>query len=285
MKMKKSGFFVLLTVLILLLCQCQKENESENYDANLDVARSSTLANSIFSNVYKVFHQAFYDTVLHSAGSKDICGANVMYLTYPGDSVVIRAVYPDWNLLCPDGIYRRGIINAWIKEPFTDSSGKAEFNFTNFATENNELTGDYEILYETDSNQKPLYKSVAKEVEISMFDSVNSMQWEAHQKVFWAEGSETPQDFSDDLFLYSGTNSGVSESGLPFSSEIVEPIKKDRLCTWLKGGSFIVRSPDLNVGEGMVYFTEDSCNDLFYMEFQGIQFYERFKYLYIQKPL
>ncbi len=277
--------FALLIVFVFTVgyWSCRESNEAFNYNDNLEAAGNNTLAFDIFTDVFKIVHQSFYDSVLIHTGTTEILDAAAEYYHYADDSIIIRVRYPNWNLLCSDGLYRRGLISVLLTESFSDTSGLAFVSFDGYATEDNVVNGKYRVERVVPSGSKPEFSTIASDIEIHMYDSVRTFTWAAAHDVLWDEGSESPRDFSDDVFLFSGTSQGESSTENNFSSEIIQDVHKNRICTWLREGSYRLSTPDLIATDGFVEFTADSCSDRFYMYFNDIMFYEKFLYLFREK--
>lgn len=281
--MKRIFLALLIALLAFGFWTCKNANEDFNYNDNLETAANNTLAFDIFTDVFKIIHQAFYDSVLHQTGTCEIMDAEANYYYFSEDSIVIKVRYPGFNLLCSDGLYRRGTIIAILTESFTDTSGKAAISFDKYAVEDNIITGAYTIDLKVPAGDKPEFMAVASDVNIQMYDTVRKFIWSADNSIIWDAGSETVQDFNDDVFLFSGTTNGISSTDNNYSSEIIQAISKNRICTWLREGSYAISTPDMIAREGLIEFMSDSCNDLFYMYFNEIMFYEKFLYLFREK--
>ncbi len=278
----KKIVYLLSVLFILSFFSCKNDNESYDYDQNISAAKNSIMTIDIFNDLFRILHQSFYDTILKNNGYMKIFGADMSYYEFPsGDSISIIVNYPDWDFLCPDGLYRRGDCIVRVYTPFSDTTGDAYIYFEGFAVEDNILSGDFTIKLEDDpANGNINYKATTGDISILRYESSGTVKWTYECTFVWTTGMDTPQDFTDDNFLVEGTATGISTYDIDFNMSITDGIVMDTSCIWFKGGNMDIITPDIKCNSGSVSFESDICSGLFEMNFDGIIFKEQFLFTY-----
>ncbi|MCF8227434.1 MAG: hypothetical protein K9G58_00725 [Bacteroidales bacterium] len=279
--MNKYSISILLIALLLLFA-CKDDNTSINLNPNLEAAKNNTLAEDIVHDIFAILHQAGYDSSLHANGSKEIFAATVMYQK-SNDSVSIRVFYPSWYVVCPDSLKRKGQITLHLSGDFGEPGTSGKVSFVNFGVSNIVLSGNLQFQNTTPNDSIPQYALSTGNMSFLLGDSSSSIQWQSEKNIVWYAGSDSPQDFSDDVFRLSGTSSGTSVGQKPFSSQTTSPLIKSKQCRWIHGGSLDFSTPGMECQQGeIVYYEGGSCHQQFDMYFEGTRFYEEFIKLYRQ---
>lgn len=279
--MMKPIKFLLAATLLFFLFSCEEDTQSTDYNANIATAKDVTLTEDIFRDVFGIIFQSGYDTALHASGQKEILGATVFYQAYE-DSVIINVHYPDWPLYCPDDLYRQGTFRLKLDEELYVDNAEGTLNFNAFAVQYMPVYGSMNIRnmgVNNDSLQK--FSVSYDQLEILTQDSVSFIKVSSDRQLVWKEGSDTPQNFSDDLLLIEGSASGKSADGIEFSTQIITPLGISDTCFYIYGGEYSISTPGLEIKEGAVkFFSEEECPSRFEMYFDSFRFYEEFLFLY-----
>ncbi len=280
--MNRLKILIVVILILSLFSGCEKKNESRDYRKNLYAAYSNTLAQDMFNDVFGVLFQAFYDTSLHNQGEKNIFGADVHYSVINPDTTIIHVDYPAWNQKCPDSLFRKNDYIAIVTNPFTDTSGIASIGFEGYAVENHWLSGEVQITAAINpENQKTSFSVRTEMIRIELYDTSGTISWQGDLSYLWEEGEASPQNFTDDVFLISGTTEGISYAGSAYTTSIIDEIVKTMSCHWFDGGSYHIYTPGLGTAAGSVVFDPDACNTMFDMVFDGIPFYQDILLIYL----
>ncbi len=277
----KKAYLLAFFMISTLFFSCKDENTSTDLNANLNAGRNNILAEDIIQDVFRILHQAGYDTALHQQGEKEIFSATVFYDTLH-DSTFIRVFYPGWNIVCPDSLKRKGQITLNMDGSFDESGSIGRISFINFAVQNILLEGSLSFENPGKLNDStPAFQLYTGGINFYLSDSVNNFKWESQQDISWINGSLTPQDFTDDVFHFTSDSKGYSEDDQFFTSNSISPLVKSSTCRWIHGGSCQFNTSGLEIKQGEIIFNDaDSCQSLFDMYFDGTRYYDSFENIY-----
>ncbi|MDZ7741272.1 MAG: hypothetical protein U5Q03_05865 [Bacteroidota bacterium] len=277
----KKAYLLAFLLISTFFFACKDENISTDLNPNLNAARNNTLAEDIIQDVFRILHQAGYDTALHQQGEKEIFAATVFYDTLQ-DSTFIRVFYPNWNVVCPDSLKRKGQITLNMDGSFDESGSSGKIRFISFAVQNILLEGSLSFENPGKLNDStPAFKLATSGIKFFLSDSLNTFTWESRQDISWVSGSATSQDFGDDIFHFTANSKGYSEDDQYFTSTSISPLVKSSTCRWIHGGSCQFSTSGLEVKQGEIVFRDaDSCQSHFDMYFDGTHYYDSFEKIY-----
>ena len=107
---------------------------------------------------------------------------------------------------------------------------------------------------------------------------INGVSLKTDLLMVWQEGSLTPEIHEDDLYLISGTASGVSSDGYIFSTAIQDPLYDYADCFWIARGINRITVPSAEFPSGDIdYITNDGCYNEFCFYFNDNLFYDIIK--------
>jgi hypothetical protein len=276
--------FKYLVLLILALATVSihscKETESSETDYNPNVLSSKDYirAEDAMYEVVNAFFKGVYDSVVIQDGYRYIDYCDVSYKPALN---VLEFGYGTTNRWCEDEKFRRGGFKASLSgEPFeegvvahivTDSLFVDDFLV--------EIVADIENLG-LNEQSKISYSLKIDSTDIFIPDTTKftGVSLSSDFIMTWDQGSSTPQAHEDDVFLVTGTASGISTNGYLFSVAIQDPLINMLDCYWISEGLTAITVPSGQVTSGDIdYVTEDGCFNQFYFYFDSSTFYDQIK--------
>ena len=272
---------VIILLLFLSVASCKKGSVETNYGPNLQVASDHVLLEQAYSGVFNLFYRVVSDSMLVLTGSRSVFSASC---TYTDDPVITYTIdYGPSLRLCPDHIKRKGSIVATLDRPFPEYGATATLIFDDYTFVDNpedtvSLAGENNIVNLGYSlNDMQSYEHVVLSNSIMVRDTLDTLQciWNANRFIELAEGSQTPDNFYDDLFTLIGESNGSATNGVVFSSTIIDSVGNYLDCRWLRKGTINLTTPGLDIKSGsIIYLGQDTCINRVKFLFNGNDFYE-----------
>jgi hypothetical protein len=115
-------------------------------------------------------------------------------------------------------------------------------------------------------------------IKLQDTNKINGVNIAADFNMVWHEGSLTPAIHEDDIYLISGTASGVSSDGYEFFVETQEPLLNYLDCSWISQGKNKITVPSGEYTSGDIdYITEDGCYNEMHFHFNDNLFFDYIK--------
>lgn len=212
---------------------CKKD--SSKTDSDVTYAEDENIAQSTFDDAANISDEAYISSSTSKSGSEtsDIIGPCA---TKTLDTIspihVLTIDFGTTNCLCGDGKYRRGKIIVTFTKKYLDTGSFKETTFNNYYVNDNKVEGTHKIT-NNGRNQAGHYTfSNVTDGRIIFADSTGTRSWTANRTREWIEGDNTPRLKRDDVYLITGTSSGVRRNSLSFSTEILTPVRLEIACKY-----------------------------------------------------
>lgn len=247
--MKTSILYILLLFTVLNF-SCKKSGEEVN--PSLSSAQNNAFAEAQFNDVSIMVDQALrLGSIVGMAGANSGgSGVNGPWgspcVSINKDTVsVLRTVDIDFgtvNCLCIDGRYRRGKVVAQFEGGFLEQGTMISISFQEYYVNDHRVMG-----LKTVTNMglnylsNPVYKvEVMGSVEKPIGGSYT---WNSIKYREWKEGSNTPLNPLDDVFVITGSSNGTNTDGTEYTITITKPLVKRIICRWFEGGALELLQP------------------------------------------
>jgi len=271
---------VFLPVLLILfsLFSCEEKSVEKDYNPVVLSSKDYVRAEDGIFEILDAFYKGIYDTnvINHSYGYIDAC--DVLYFT-AGDSM--RFSYGEVNRFCQDQKNRRGMFLAYFSGQVFEPGVTAHL-FTRDL-----FVDDFPVEAVIDIENMGLNGSDLTEYNMKVTSStfihpdtskVSSIHFTTDYVMEWAEGYLTPPIHEDDIYIVSGSSSGISSDNYSFSTVIQDPFSNYLDCCWIMFGTSQITVPGGDFTEGTVdYVLEDECNNLINFYVDGNLFYDIIK--------
>jgi len=273
--MKKIVFAILLLIPILWLSSCNEETSEIDYNPNVLSAKEYISAEDAILEIVNAFFKGIHDTLVieNNYGFVDYC--DVQY--FPSDNSM-RFSYGEVNRMCPDNKFRRGLFWASFSGPVFDEGITANLVTDSLFVDNLLVEANIDIKnLGLNSNSLPEYSLTVISSMTMLPDTakITGVSITTLYNMVWSQGSVTPAIHEDDIYLISGTATGISSKGTDFSVAITEPLLNYLDCFWISQGfsQFTVPSAEFPTGD-IDYILEDGCNNEIHFYFNDNLFYD-----------
>jgi hypothetical protein len=193
---------------------------------------------------------------------------------YPLDSFPKTMIINYGNgILCTDGHQRKGKIitvfsNKWCFDS-TKTNIDAEVILNDFYCDNIQHIANIAIGITENVEDGPEYTLQSSNSKL-IFETSESTLWSTERIIKWHSGYQTLTNKNDDVYLITGTTTGISRKEKGYSSTITEPLQYDNSCSngTLTKGIFEVVPQGLT--KRVVDFGNGNCDRLATVTIDGI---------------
>jgi len=241
----KSLLFMLMcsTLLFVFFNACKKEDTKNDNPEQVSSANNNAMAEAIFSETKTIGDQAStgsLSTFIPETQTTLLSSCATISLDTTSTPHKIIIYFGTTNCLCGDGNYRRGKINISFTGHYRDSATVITFTFDNYA-ENDNLVDNSTTKTITNKgrNSSGHYNyTIAVNAKIYPVNG-GSFTWISTRNNEWIAGYNTPFIWLDDVYLITGSSSGVGTNGKAYSMTISNsnPLRVQLNCAWITKGS------------------------------------------------
>lgn len=227
--MKRSALFA-VAVAALTFTACEKDNSLTEEDSITMTAEDAAVMEDV---VAELEEQIEYQVEFRSGGDENCPTISVT----PDDGSFPKMITIDFGDSCegPNGKVYTGQIIVEQSAPMGEAGATRSITFQNFSIDGVQVEGSKTLTNDGPNNQgQPTFTHQVSGLVLTFPDG-SSSSFDATWTRIWIEGYDTDM-WIDDVFAITGSASGVNRAGVPFSSEIVEPLIKKRICPWIVAG-------------------------------------------------
>ena len=276
--MKKLLKIIFLLLPILWLNSCQEQQTEIDYNPNVLSSKDYVRGEDAIIEIVNAFFKGVNDTLVINHGYGFIDACDVSYI--PADNEMIFR-FGDVDRLCQDNKYRRGLFTAnFSGQVFVEGTTanivtdslfvddllvEASISIHNLGLNSNNLT---EYALKVDSSLVMLPDSTKNHGIAIATDFLME----------WSEGYSTPAIHEDDIFLITGTATGLSTDSYEFTVSIQDPLEDYLDCFWISKGLSEITVPVAEFPTGDIdYILIDGCHNEMNFYFNGNLFYDFIK--------
>lgn len=162
------------------------------------------------------------------------------------------------NCLCKDGKYRRGKVLVSYTGRYRDAGTVITITFDDYFVNDNKIDGSKVITnMGLNGNGHPEF-SVSVQGTITFANNGGTRTWTSSRVREWIAGYNTAVR-SDDIYLITGTSSGMNKSGNQYTATITKAIRKELSCKWPVSGTIEISSSDRPTRT--IDFGNGTCDD------------------------
>ena len=151
--------------------------------------------------------------------------------TLDGFPVTLKLDYGSGCLDSTDNKTRKGVMEATFSAPFDQVGCVITINLVNYYVDNIQYEGTLTV---TRNAQNSFTSSVANGKCTS---PSWTLTWESTKTLTQSEGMSTITDPSDDVFIMTGSASGVNREGRAYSVNVTKQLTKRQTCAWIESGT------------------------------------------------
>jgi hypothetical protein len=234
----------LLFIGIVVLSACKKDNKEE-----LDIypARDMATINSAFEDAFSMVDRVGKSEpgLRNNYGLPECATVSVDTLALP---FTITIDFGEENCTGNNGINRRGKIHVTVTGPYQDEGTTITTTLEDYFVMDHLLTGARVVSNLGENAQGNLHYSVVEsDVTLTEPGGEWTATWQSNRMREWIAGHNTLWNPFDDEYAITGTGSGVSRIGTPYTVTITQPLIAKIICPWVVQGTI-----DLHPEGGLV---------------------------------
>lgn len=239
--MNRILFLALLTSLVSVQsCKKEKDDPPAN-EVEITSASDNSTAENLFADVFKVVDESAKQTSeLNKTGSMlDTCATITVQIldTVAGWPIRITIDFGTGCTSLIDGRTRKGVIVAEFTGRYRDPGTVITITPQNYYVNNYKVEGSKTITndgYNVDSNLTFTVVVTGGKITSPTGDVFT---WQSNRTNEWIEGDDTPwPNICDDVYLITGTASGVNRKGTAFTVTITTELRKEICCRHIVSG-------------------------------------------------
>lgn len=235
--------FPLLFCSVLIFTGCKKDDKEEP-DRDIGSASDNALAEVTFSDIGNIVEQAAVNDSLTTYRVSFQSGILSSCATVSNDMSVTPHVltidFGNVNCKCADDKNRRGKILVSYTGQYRDSGSTYTVSFNNYFVNDFKVSGNKTVVNSGRNNSGNLSFSINVNGIITN-TSGQELIWNSVRTREWTAGESTSGilGWLDDEYKISGSASGVSFEGTPYTVSISNPLLVALNCRWIKQGVLV----------------------------------------------
>lgn len=244
--LKNGALLMMVTSMTLTSCRPDRDK-----DTDTSGAEDNSLADKSFEDMGQISNEAANGS-MSSFKDGNYDGLLAQCATVSHDTATNQIVvdFGTSNCLCKDGRYRRGKIfisytNSSKPEPYTywDSlttititttksgdPGSDSYYVGHSSTDMNQVIGTKVVTNKGHNNAGHMNWDVTINGTVNKANGQGTVQWQSTRNREWLAGESTPFVWSDDVYGVTGSGSGTSASGVPFTVQITSQLIRKIAC-------------------------------------------------------
>jgi hypothetical protein len=270
----KNKYFILGLVFSVFLFSCSKELDTiERLDVEevMKVAKDAGWVDQLYNDAGEQTDEAFMSKDEENYGTKksELINYGPTITVSPGedgtyaDTAYIITIDFGTGITSLNGWVRKGKIIVDVEGRFMKQGSKRTISYDNYYVNNNKLEGIHTVVNRGYSDLESAYLYDIEVVSGVVTKSDGGViEYSSKRQRKWTSGYETLLDWTDDVYLISGTYEGISSDQVPYNAEITSDIQIFTNCRYVQEGVVLYNigdNPDIIIDYG--YGNDGSCDD------------------------
>jgi hypothetical protein len=236
---------ITFTGFAFLVTGCKKDNDIQLEDTT--ISQDDAYAESTFENVSDMADEA-YD--IGTGNHLKLFPGERMFLSECATVTLDTTVFPrvltidfgEENCLCHDGKYRRGKIIMTFNGRYHQPGTIITHGFEDYFVNDNSVEGTKVVTNMGENDNGNMYFTI-EVVGVVQKEDGSTFSWNSSRVREWIQGSDTPNRW-DDIYLITGTASGIRPNGLTWEREIMTALRVELACRFIVSGTVELRPED-----------------------------------------
>ena len=236
---------LLIAGMTFLYTGCKKE--STNTAADTSAVHNNFLAETAFDNATQWSDQAMAGHNLKSTLTDTVYMGTCVLATLDLSTMPYTLVidFGPTNCQCNDMKYRRGKIIVHFTGNYRAAGTVITYTFDNYFINDNQITGVKTVTNKGRNPADHLWWETVVNGSVIKANNGGTFTWNSTREHEWTEGESTPFVWWDDVYLVTGSASGIGTDGKTYTVTITSPLKKKLNCEWLESGVLDIQVKDL----------------------------------------
>ena len=247
-----------LTILsILFIYSCNKTTS----DVSSQEAES-TLAEKTYADVYQISQEADNGS-LNSYKTEEASDVMSSCATITRDTIssphTITVNFGTTNCLCEDGKNRRGAVVISYVGHYKDTGSVHNISFVDYYVNDNKVEGTKTVTNMGVNAAGYTYFNIHVDGRIIKADGSGTVIWTSDRVREWISGESTASR-RDDIYRVTGSATGTTASGEPFTANITTPLTIDNSCRYrITAG--VIENTRSSRGVRTIDYGSGTCDD------------------------
>jgi hypothetical protein len=181
---------------------------------------------------------------------------------------VLTIDFGEENCLCLDGKYRRGKIISTFNGRYRHPGTVITHGFEGYYVNDRSIDGTKVVTNMGPNDAGNLYFTIEIVGVIQNQDGA-TFSWNSSRVREWIQGSDTPNPW-DDIYLITGSSSGIRPSGSTWEVEIITALRVELACRFIVSGTFELR-PEIRPVRLFDYGNGD-CDNIATVTIDGVTY-------------
>lgn len=234
-----------ISFLIAAVCiSCGKGDRDE--DQTVTETTDNSLAEIAFNDVFAVINEASLITQGIRSTSITLSCATVSADTTV-NPMILLVDFGAVNCMGSDGRNRRGKIFATFTGKYRDSLTIITITPQDYYLNDYKIEGTKTITNKGHNGSGNLwYTVIVQNAKITEPGGLWTITWNSSRVREWITGESTVTDFTDDVYLITGSANGVNRRGNSFNADITTALRVELTCNWIVSGAMTITPSNLN---------------------------------------
>lgn len=257
-------------VVTLFWSSCEPDDvKLEDYTFQRTAVKNYTYAESVYNSIFRMVIEVNNSERLHELGTDTIYGAVVTRIS-PNNYKMVFGLN-DTAILSPDNRTRLGRCDIAFEGDLMEPFSRAFVTFDGYFSEGKAIDGSLELYNAGSEDENPnLFLKLTGGIIDYQYDYYYEIKYNMDESLVWVEGSQTPDNYSDDRFLITGFCYGRTVEDDRFDITIERELVWDTRANYYYSGRVGVVLQDFALRDGYVDFaghygaTPSSNSDYWY---------------------
>ncbi len=266
---------------------CKKDKDTPTLDLGTTATQDNGAAENVFADIKRVVEEAADDK-----GQSAKMGTNNKTGNYSFGNCATVTINPAWgdtswpkimeidfgstNCQGAYGINRRGKLTVTLTDHYRDSGSVLTVQPDNYYVNDVKVEGTKTITNNGYNMNNNLSFTVQVSNGLLTYTDGTTATWQSTRTNEWIAGESTTlfthglAGVCDDVYLITGSASGISRNGHNYSVTITSPLRKEICCRWLVSGQLEVTPA--NLATRFVDFGSGACDNKATVTINGTSF-------------
>lgn len=267
-----SAFLLLAFVIAFSSCKKNNDTATEEIETTFELSGDQAIADNLTQDAGDVMEEAAArNNLLGSTPSGSTTTTN-NWLP-PCVIITVTGNFPAKNIkidfgtgcTCPNGIFRKGIINVVLTDSLRKTGSVATTTFDNYYVNGFKKEG---TITWTNTTASPGTRSWNRKVTDGKITAADGKYWlhTSNIDITQTAGVSTPLDITDDVFLLSGTRTVTNAAGKLRTGTTQTALQKKTNCNNIDQGILKIEGPN---HYALIDFGNGTCDKLATISIDG----------------
>jgi hypothetical protein len=233
---------IVFAAFAIIVTACKKDTNIDLEDTS--ISQDDAYAEKTFEDISDMADEAYE---IGSGNHLKAFPEGRMFLSECATVTLDTTVFPrvltidfgEENCLCRDGKYRRGQIIITFNGRYHQAGTVITHDFEDYFVNDASVEGSKVVTNMGENENGNIYFTI-EVVGIVQKEDGSTFSWNSSRVREWIQGSATPNRW-DDIYLITGTATGIRPNGLTWEREITTALRVELACRFIVSGTIELR--------------------------------------------